>query len=128
MQLPPMLRAVQQQQQQQQLLEQQQYMQEEEKKPEISLSDIGYDLIDLAGEKFKKVAPYVNKTLEWGWFPLVLYYGLKQGTHKFYPADTTNIPEDMQDCPMERIASWTDAVPFIGSHGSSRPGLLPSSD
>ena len=66
MQLPPMLRAVQQQQQQQQLL-QQQYV-EQEKKAEISLSDIGYDLIDLAGEKFKKVAPYVNKTLEWGGF------------------------------------------------------------
>ena len=123
MQLPPMLRAVQQQQQQQQLQSQQLI---EEQQPQISLTEIGYDLIDLAGNQFKKVAPYVNKTLEWGWFPLVIYYGLKQGTHKFYPADTSNMPEEMQDCPVERIASWTDAVPFIGSHGSPQSGILPS--
>ena len=65
--------------------------------------------------------------MEWGWFPLVMYYGLKQGTHKFYPSDVSNLPEEMQDCPMERNASWTDAIPFIGSHGSSQSGILPSS-
>eukprot|EP00485_Elphidium_margaritaceum_P003553 CAMPEP_0202696598 /NCGR_PEP_ID=MMETSP1385-20130828/9890_1 /ASSEMBLY_ACC=CAM_ASM_000861 /TAXON_ID=933848 /ORGANISM="Elphidium margaritaceum" /LENGTH=125 /DNA_ID=CAMNT_0049352801 /DNA_START=72 /DNA_END=449 /DNA_ORIENTATION=- len=124
MQLPPMLRAVQHQQQQQLLRQQQQGQNEEEK--QISLSDIGYDLIDLAGNQFKKVAPYVNKTLEWGWFPLVIAIGLRQGTHKFYPSDTANVPDDMRDMPMERNASWTDAIPLVGSHGSSKPGILPS--
>eukprot|EP01084_Bolivina_argentea_P098050 176248_1 len=125
MELPPMLRAVQQQQQQQQFQQQRQNPQEvkeEKKEAQVSLSDSGYDLVDYCGNQFKKVAPYVNKTLEWGWFPLVLYYGLRQGTHKFYPSDTTNLPDDMQDCPMERSASWTDAIPFIGSHGSAQSG------
>ena len=119
-----MLRAVQEQQQQQQQLQGSQVI-AEEKKQEVSLSDIGYDLIDAAGNQMKKVAPYVNKTLQWSWFPLVMYYGLKQGTHKFYPADTSNLPEEMQDMPMERGASWTDAIPLVGSHGSPQGGLLP---
>mmetsp|Transcript_64912 Transcript_64912/g.103316 ORF Transcript_64912/g.103316 Transcript_64912/m.103316 type:complete len:126 (-) Transcript_64912:31-408(-) len=125
MQLPPMLRAVhQQQQQQQQLLQQQQ--EEMRAAQQQSLADMGYDLIDACGEQFRKVAPYVNKTLEWGWFPLVLYYGLKQGTHKYYAADTSNLPEEMQDTPMERNAAWSDCVPFVGSHGSPKTGILPS--
>eukprot|EP01084_Bolivina_argentea_P053606 98407_1 len=124
MQLPPMLRAVQEQQQQQQLMAQR----FQEEKQEVSVSDAAYDLIDLAGDQFKKIAPYVNKTLEWGWFPLVLYYGLRQGTHKFYPADTSNLPEEMKDVPMERTACWTDAVPLIGSHGAAKSGIMPSAD
>merc|ERR1712087_175777 len=124
MQLPPMLRAVQQQQQLQQMLDGAAVEEVKQQQPEVSLSEIGYDLIDLAGDQFKKVAPLVNKTLEWAWFPLVLYYGLKKGTHKFYPGDAANVPEDMEGVPMERSASWTDAVPFVGSHGSSQGGMI----
>ena len=91
-----------------------------------SLSDHGYDIIDSIGKNFKKVAPAVNKALEYGWMPLVIFYGLRQGTHKFYPNDTSHLPDDLKDVPMERLPSFTDAIPFFGSHGCEKCGILPS--
>lgn len=90
------------------------------------VGDTVYGTIDYCGKKFGKVAPYVNKTLQYGWVPLVVYFGLKQGTHKYYPTDESKIPADMMDQQLERVASWTDAIPLIGSHGSPKAGLLPS--
>ena len=90
------------------------------------VNDAIYDTIDYCGNKFKKVAPYVNKTLQYGWVPLVVYFGLKQGTHKYYPSSDTNLPVDMMDQQLERLPSWTDAIPIIGSHGSPKSGLFPS--
>lgn len=101
-----------------------QAQQEEEKVNSRSLTDVGYDMIDSMGVKFRKVAPYINKTLEWSWIPFVIYYGLKQGTHKYYPSDPSQMPVDVQDMRLERPASWTDVVPFFGSHGAPQPGLL----
>ncbi|ETO12241.1 hypothetical protein RFI_25135 [Reticulomyxa filosa] len=86
----------------------------------------GYEVIDACGSQFKKIAPYVNKALTWGWIPLCVYFGLKQGTHKYYPSEDLRLPEELAGTQFERKPSWTDTVPFIGSAGSGQSGLFSS--
>jgi len=87
----------------------------------------GYQVIDNCGNHFKKIAPYVNKALTWGWIPICVYFGLKQGTHKYYPNEDMNLPDQSVGTQLERKPSWTDIVPLLGSAGSSQSGLLSSS-
>ena len=109
----------------QQLIEQQQ-------QETISLNDIAngisnayYDGIDYIGQKIKKAAPLINTTLKYSWIPVVVYMGLKQGTHKYYSDDKIHIGDSIgNDVAFERKASWTDTIPIIGSHGASKPGLF----
>ncbi|ETO00578.1 hypothetical protein RFI_36861 [Reticulomyxa filosa] len=56
----------------------------------------GYEVIDACGNQFKKIAPYVNKALTWGWIPLCVYFGLKQGTHKYYPSEDEHNSKESQ--------------------------------
>ena len=89
-----------------------------------NLDEIAFNTIDYVKPKFTTVAPYINKVLGYSWIPVVIYYGLKQGTHKYYPGDDIDLPSDLQDTQLDRAPSWTDLLPFVGSAGCQNSGLF----
>merc|ERR1719461_1585304 len=51
----------------------------------------------------------VEKSLFYGWIPVVMYLGLDLGTHKFV--------KEGKMMPEERLARWTDIIPIFGTAG-----------
>ena len=59
----------------------------------------------------------------WGWFPLVVYVGLQQGTHKFEkPGLDPNSPPD-GEAFLERAPSWTDCLPLFNTAHQPNAGM-----
>merc|ERR1719427_762798 len=56
-----------------------------------------------------------EQTLMYTWAPIVIYFGLKIGTHKFIREPSNGKPSMQPPQPLERKAVWTDVIPFIGS-------------